>query len=971
MSSVGLAMIVKNSEDVLDICLRSISGLFEQVVIVDTGSTDRSIEIAHSHGAEVHHFEWVYDFSAARNFSFDQLKTEWAFWMDSDDILFGRENFDILFKKTQEAGVDAALLEYFYSFDPVGEKLLAQIEEGIVSGQVPFAQAEPALRQRLMTTQHRERLVRRHPNWRWIYPVHEALPVAGLRVAKFEDVKIIHRRHVRDRSSHIGRNIEILKRVPEDKRDERVYFYFGLEYATSGKPDEALKAFEKYISLSTLPEEKYLVHCYVSDLQRQLGNLDSAEQYAIKAVGMYPNWRDAYTCLLSISTAKQDWKKAYYYGSMAKISEIPDTPFAYNHLKEEIGWVPEFIQACFHMGLYEEGIKECQRSLTHVPEDQSTLSNLDIFRILQNNESGARSVAEAVEFLLRNDDAETAILLIGRTVAALKDNPHMGGLAAVAGALSRAAVAGEIIPEPAKLAPGQVTPKDSDAFAVDPRVIWLKQQLNKRPNVRDLLVIGGPREVPQYFSEHGITGTQLYNINMIADTKVHSGAILWNCLERVTRPEALVASVRSKVAPGGDLFAFVANGPSKRGLAPPSASYTRLRAYDVDGFRKVMGTVRMPEGSQQWSAEAGDLALVIPFAVASPRSRTIAIICTSAPEPWGPPSLGQGIGGSEEAVIRLSRAFARRGHIVRVYGSGYEGPDDGDLTRTIRYLPILQYEPADILLGWRYPEVFSNQFRPFEATWRGLWLHDSIEPPRVAQAIPFIDVVWTISYYHSTLYQGLDKIYVGRNGIDPQEFWQIDRIGTDLPPNLDLPPRNPYKCVYVSSPFRGLGVLLSQFWPAIKQREPRAELHCYYGWESADRLGATSTEQGKAFKQTIMDLCKHDGVVWHGRIGQPDLYRELLSAGVWTYPTTWKEEHCISAYLAQAAGAWPVVFPEGALPQSVVFGWKTTPQSYVEATLNAMNTEVGRREMMDWTRRWTSWNDVACMWERLWLGMEA
>ena len=62
-----VCMIVRDEEEFLARCLESVEGLADQIVVVDTGSTDRTIEIANTHGADVHHFEWIEDFAAARN----------------------------------------------------------------------------------------------------------------------------------------------------------------------------------------------------------------------------------------------------------------------------------------------------------------------------------------------------------------------------------------------------------------------------------------------------------------------------------------------------------------------------------------------------------------------------------------------------------------------------------------------------------------------------------------------------------------------------------------------------------------------------------------------------------------------------------------------------------------------------------------------------------------------------------------
>ncbi len=85
--SVSLCMIVKNEEDNLADCLRSVGDFPSEIIVVDTGSTDRTVEIAASLGAKVYHFSWVNDFAAARNESIRHATGDWIFWMDADDRL--------------------------------------------------------------------------------------------------------------------------------------------------------------------------------------------------------------------------------------------------------------------------------------------------------------------------------------------------------------------------------------------------------------------------------------------------------------------------------------------------------------------------------------------------------------------------------------------------------------------------------------------------------------------------------------------------------------------------------------------------------------------------------------------------------------------------------------------------------------------------------------------------------------------
>src|SRR5437763_14372147 len=80
-------MIVKNEEANLPACLESVRGLFDEIVIVDTGSTDRTKESAAAFGAKLFEFAWVDSFAAARNECLRHATGNWIFWMDADDRL--------------------------------------------------------------------------------------------------------------------------------------------------------------------------------------------------------------------------------------------------------------------------------------------------------------------------------------------------------------------------------------------------------------------------------------------------------------------------------------------------------------------------------------------------------------------------------------------------------------------------------------------------------------------------------------------------------------------------------------------------------------------------------------------------------------------------------------------------------------------------------------------------------------------
>ena len=92
-------MIVKNEEANIPNCLASVAGLFDEIVVVDTGSTDRTREIAREFGARVFEFAWIDDFAAARNEALARATGDYAFWLDADDVVEPdqREKLEALF----------------------------------------------------------------------------------------------------------------------------------------------------------------------------------------------------------------------------------------------------------------------------------------------------------------------------------------------------------------------------------------------------------------------------------------------------------------------------------------------------------------------------------------------------------------------------------------------------------------------------------------------------------------------------------------------------------------------------------------------------------------------------------------------------------------------------------------------------------------------------------------------------------
>lgn len=87
MITFSLCMIVKNEEENLGRCIRCLKDLMDEMIIVDTGSFDRTKEIARSYGAKVYDFEWIDDFAAARNYAFSKATCDYIYSADADEVI--------------------------------------------------------------------------------------------------------------------------------------------------------------------------------------------------------------------------------------------------------------------------------------------------------------------------------------------------------------------------------------------------------------------------------------------------------------------------------------------------------------------------------------------------------------------------------------------------------------------------------------------------------------------------------------------------------------------------------------------------------------------------------------------------------------------------------------------------------------------------------------------------------------------
>jgi glycosyltransferase involved in cell wall biosynthesis/2-polyprenyl-3-methyl-5-hydroxy-6-metoxy-1,4-benzoquinol methylase len=333
--------------------------------------------------------------------------------------------------------------------------------------------------------------------------------------------------------------------------------------------------------------------------------------------------------------------------------------------------------------------------------------------------------------------------------------------------------------------------------------------------------------------------------------------------------------------------------------------------------------------------------------------KSVAIYCGSTLDEWTPKSIESGIGGSEEAVIYLSKELAKLGHQVTVFNRcGEEGEYDG-----VKYLNFYKFNPNDIydvVIGWR-----GNPFEvcKIKAKRKLVWLHDVIREQTV-KGWENVDKFIVLSEFHKSLmpkYVPEDRIFVSSNGINIADF-----IDTGVK-------RNPHRIIYASSYDRGLQYLL-EMWGDIKKEVPDAKLDIYYGWNNYAKLAAEGIVD-ENFMTRMQELMTQDGVKEHGRIGHKELIKEMQGCGIWAYPCHFEEISCIVAMKAQACGCLPVVTDYAALGETVkggiiIKGNASDPDVYDEfkdKLIDALKTapECPRieKEQFGWGRVAKEWSE--------------
>ena len=259
MITISLCMIVKNEEKILARCLDSIADLVDEVIIVDTGSTDATKAVAARYTDQIYDFAWIGDFAAARNFAFSKANMEYIYSADADEVLDekNREAFRQL-KETLLPEID--LVQMYYA---------NQLSHGTIYN---------------FDRELRPKLFRRLRSFRWQGAIHEQV---GLDPVIYDsEIEIQHL----PENNHKDRDLAAFVRMTDAgcRLDKRLHNIYAKELFISGEDKDFIAArdFFRQSCQDTERNEDEIKEaaCVAARAARICGDTEDFFKYAMKVI---------------------------------------------------------------------------------------------------------------------------------------------------------------------------------------------------------------------------------------------------------------------------------------------------------------------------------------------------------------------------------------------------------------------------------------------------------------------------------------------------------------------------------------------------------------------------------------------------------------------------------------------------------------------------------------------------------------
>ena len=259
MITISVCMIVKDEEAVLKRCLDSLKDIGDEFIIVDTGSKDRTKEIAKEYTDKIYDFKWIDDFAAARNYSFSKATKDYIYVADADEIL-DEENKSKFITLKQTLLPEIEIVQMFYA---------NQLEYGTTYN---------------YDKEYRPKLYKRLRTFHWIDQIHETIELEP--IIYDSDIEIIHK----PTKSHARRDFRIFLNLIEKGEflSKKLVNMYSKELFIAGTEQDFLQAKEFFLKVleddKRTIDEKKDARCVITRCARIEGDLHKLLKNSIKGV---------------------------------------------------------------------------------------------------------------------------------------------------------------------------------------------------------------------------------------------------------------------------------------------------------------------------------------------------------------------------------------------------------------------------------------------------------------------------------------------------------------------------------------------------------------------------------------------------------------------------------------------------------------------------------------------------------------
>jgi glycosyltransferase involved in cell wall biosynthesis len=348
---IDLTMIARNEEDTIARALLCATDLCKRLIVVDTGSEDRTVDIANECGAEVLLFPWNDDFSEARNYALKQSDSKWTLTLDADEIL----------------SVDSAAFA----------REIENLPEEVSVVMIPVR-----YRGHPMTFDSARMIRIGRGNWKGA--CHEYLSAEKGSAYHLTSGEIIHDKPV-GKENGTERNIRILlKSYKKDPYDSRTLFYLGREYRDKCEWREAIKYYLEYLPISTYPAERHRAFLDLADCYGNIGEYRFATHYLVSLLEINPRVREIYQKLAWLAYLKEDWDFSYLWAKTAL-----DLPLNHDKILFEVDDLfPSYDYlsiSCWNLEKYSEGEGYARKALAANPGDVRLQKNLEYYENIRRS----------------------------------------------------------------------------------------------------------------------------------------------------------------------------------------------------------------------------------------------------------------------------------------------------------------------------------------------------------------------------------------------------------------------------------------------------------------------------------------------------------------------------------------------------------------------------------------------------------